>query len=432
MNVYDSELVRSICCKRGYGLATSCESADVVLLNTCAVRERAHLKVYGRLQQLKHEKALRDQNLVIGVLGCMAQNLKDDLLDGHDQVDFVAGPDSYRNLPDLIDAARGIGDAPRAAIKLSRTETYSGVDPVRGAGVNAWIAVMRGCDNMCTFCVVPYTRGRERSRDPHGIVDEVRSLVAEGYRQVTLLGQNVNSYRHGDVRFADLMRMTGEVPGVERVRFTSPHPKDFPPELIDAIATHPALCPHIHLPLQAGSDRVLERMRRTYTNASFRGLVARMRDAIPGIAITTDVIVGFPSETEEEYEETRRLMEDVRFDAAFIFKYSERKGTVAERKMKDDVPDREKTRRIVELVELQKRITGEINSALAGSTQRVLVEGKDDRDVQCVSGRTDHFKTTVFPGDASLIGSTVDVRIERAHGATLYGRAVDEPNCATA
>ncbi len=236
---------------------------------------------------------------------------------------------------------------------------------------------MRGCDNMCTFCVVPYTRGRERSRDADGVVAEVQALVRDGYKQVTLLGQNVNSYRHGETRFADLMRRVGDVPGVERVRFTSPHPKDFPSDLIRAIADHPNLCKHIHLPLQAGSDRVLDLMRRTYTNASFRELVDTMRAEIPGVAITTDVIVGFPTETAAEFDETVRLLEDVRFDAAFIFKYSERRGTYAHRKLADDVAPEEKTRRIVELVEMQKQITGEMNKTLIGSVHAVLVEEAD-------------------------------------------------------
>jgi tRNA-2-methylthio-N6-dimethylallyladenosine synthase len=270
MNEYDSELVRSICAVRGYGFTENLAEAGVVLLNTCAVRERAHLKIYGRLQHLRRDKVLRGgDGLVIGILGCMAQNLKDDLIAGHDHVDFIAGPDSYRNLPDLIEAVRDGGE-PMADLRLTRTETYSGVDPVRSGGVNAWLAVMRGCDNMCTFCVVPYTRGRERSRDPEGVVDEVRALVRDGYRQVTLLGQNVNSYRYGETKFADLIRRVGDIDGVERVRFTSPHPKDFPRELIRAIAEHPNLCNHIHLPLQAGNDRVLELMRRTYTNREFR------------------------------------------------------------------------------------------------------------------------------------------------------------------
>jgi tRNA-2-methylthio-N6-dimethylallyladenosine synthase len=424
MNEYDSELVKSILARRGFVVSETLERADVVLLNTCAIRERAHLRVYGRLQLLKREKAARARELTIGILGCMAQNLKDDLLDGHDQVDFIAGPDSYRDLPHLIDAARG-GASGGAALRLSRTETYSGVDPVRSGGVNAWIAVMRGCDNMCTFCVVPYTRGRERSRDPEGVVDEVRALVREGYRQVTLLGQNVNSYRHGEHRFADLMRMVGDVPGVERVRFTSPHPKDFPTNLIRAIAEHPKLCSHIHLPLQAGSDRVLELMRRTYSNREFRGLVDEMRGTIPNLGLTTDVIVGFPTETPGDYEETRRAMEDIRFDAAFIFKYSERKGTYAERKLADDVAPEEKTRRIVELVGLQKDITREINHSMVGSVQEVLVEEVHEKDPALVIGRTDNFKTTIIPAAGVSIGDVVDVTIEDAHGASLFGRAVE-------
>ena len=426
MNEYDSELVKSICAKRGFELSTDMEGADVVLLNTCAVRERAHLKVYGHLQRLKNEKAARgDRALTVGVLGCMAQNLKDDLLNGHDEVDFVAGPDSYRELPALIDAARGLSGGPSAALKLSRTETYTGVDPVRADGINAWIAVMRGCDNMCTFCVVPYTRGRERSRDPRGVIHEVEALVQQGYRQVSLLGQNVNSYRHEKHGFADLMRMVGDVDGVERVRFTSPHPKDFPPELIQAIAEHPNLCAHIHLPLQAGNDRVLDLMRRTYTNREFRDLVDVMRSTIPDLAITTDIIVGFPTETADEYEETRQLMEDVRFDAAFIFKYSERKGTYAQRKMPDDVAEEEKTRRIVELVEQQKVVTGEINRSLIGSTQRVLIETPDSKDSTKLVGRTDHFKNTVFPAEGYAPGDVAEVRIEDARGATLFGAVVE-------
>jgi tRNA-2-methylthio-N6-dimethylallyladenosine synthase len=426
MNEYDSELVKSILVQRGFELSDRFEPADVVLINTCAIREKAHQKIYGRLQQLKRERALRRSELTIGILGCMAQNLKQDLLDGHGEVDFVAGPDSYRHLPELIDASRGVIEPTpaleRAALKLSMTETYSGVDPVRSGGVNAWIAVMRGCDNMCTFCVVPYTRGRERSRDADGIIAEVQALVRDGYKQVTLLGQNVNSYRHGGTRFADLMRRVADVPGVERVRFTSPHPKDFPADLIRAIAEHPKLCKHIHLPLQAGSDRVLDLMRRTYTNAEFRARVDEMRATIPGLGLTTDVIVGFPTETAAEYEATRRLMEDVRFDAAFIFKYSERQGTYAQRKLPDDVPAQEKTRRIIELVDVQKRITGEINHALVGSCHDVLIEEAVEKQPGFVSGRTDSFKHTILSGEGAEIGDVVRVVIERARGATLYGR----------
>ncbi len=428
MNVYDSELVKSILVKRDFRLVERFDGADVVLINTCAIRERAHQKIYGRLQQLKHERAVRRDELTIGILGCMAQNLKQDLVDGHDHVDFVAGPDSYRHLPELIDAARGSLEATPAlagaALKLSTTETYTGVDPVRSGGINAWIAVMRGCDNMCTFCVVPYTRGRERSRDPEGVVEEVRALVRDGYKQVTLLGQNVNSYRFGEVRFADLMRRVADVEGIERVRFISPHPKDFPVELIRAIAEHPKLCKHIHLPLQAGNDRVLELMRRTYTNAEFRALVDEMRATIPGLSLTTDVIVGFPTETAAEFDETLRLIEDVRFDAAFTFKYSERKGTYAQRKLRDDVTPEEKTKRIVALVELQKRITDEVNKALIGTEHDVLVEEHDEKHPGFVIGKTDHFKHTTFPADGAEIGDTIRVVIENAHGATLFARAL--------
>jgi tRNA-2-methylthio-N6-dimethylallyladenosine synthase len=428
MNEYDTELVKSICAGDGYGLSDAAGDADVVLLNTCAVRERAHLKIYGRLQQLKREKALRkDRDLTIGILGCMAQNLKEDLTEGHDHIDFIAGPDSYRKLPDLIAAARNGRSGSGGAVmdlKLSRTENYTGVDPVRSGGVNAWLAVMRGCDNMCTFCVVPYTRGRERSRDPEGVIDEVKALVRDGYKQVTLLGQNVNSYRHGDARFADLIRRVADVPGVERVRFTSPHPKDFPRELIRAIADHPNICSHIHLPLQAGNDRILELMRRTYTNREFRDLVGEMRDAIPDLGLYTDVIVGFPTETDNEYEDTRKLMEDVRFDAAFIFKYSERKGTFAQRKLADDVPPAVKTSRIMELIELQQKTTNEINQALVGSVQEVLIEEPSEKDPGLLIGRTDNFKTTIIEAGALSPGDIVDVTIVDARGATLYGRAV--------
>ena len=429
MNVYDSELVKSILVKRDFRLVDRFDAADVVLINTCAIREKAHQKIYGRLQQLKRERTLRRGQLTIGILGCMAQNLKQDLVDGHDEVDFVAGPDSYRHLPELIDASRGNLEATPAlagaALKLSTTETYTGVDPLRSGGINAWIAVMRGCDNMCTFCVVPYTRGRERSRDPEGVVDEVRALVRDGYKQVTLLGQNVNSYRFGEVRFADLMRRVADVPGIERVRFISPHPKDFPVELIRAIAEHPKLCKHIHLPLQAGSDRVLELMRRTYTNAEFRALVDEMRATIPGLALTTDVIVGFPTETADEFDQTMRVIEDVRFDAAFTFKYSERKGTYAQRKLADDVSAEEKTRRIVALVELQKRITDEVNKGLVGTAHDVLIEEHDEKHPGFVIGKTDHFKHTTFPADGAEIGDTVRVVVENARGATLYARVLE-------
>jgi len=420
MNTYDSELVRSILAGSGYELTDREGDADVILLNTCAVREHAHLKIYGRLQQLRKHKAARKEKLTVGILGCMAQNLREELLDTHQEVDFIAGPDAYRELPKLIAAAR-VGGEKGKALRLSRTETYTGVNPLRSGGVNAWIAVMRGCDNMCTFCVVPYTRGRERSRDPEGVVEEAKALAQEGYKQVTLLGQNVNSYRYGDCRFAELVERVAEIPGILRVRFTSPHPKDFPDDLIDLIARHPKVCKHIHLPLQAGSNRILEMMKRTYTRESFLELVDKIRSKIPGVALTTDIIVGFPTETDEEFEETVDVMETVRFDAAFIFKYSERKGTYAARHFPDDVPPEKKTERITRLVELQKRITGEKNAALVGKVVEVLAEDVPKKDPDKLVGRTDTFKNTVFPRDGFGVGDLVRVRVERTRGGNLFG-----------
>ena len=388
MNEYDSELVKSILDKEGHSLTTSEKDAHVILLNTCAVRENAHTKIYHRLQQLKHVKAKSPNTVTIGILGCMAQNLRDELLDCHHEVDFIVGPDSYRELPRLIADNRLTGEKAQA-LQLSRTETYSGVDPIRSGGVNAWVAVMRGCDNMCTFCVVPYTRGRARSRAPKGGI------------------------------------AVADVPGVERVRFTSPHPKDFPEPLLRVISAHPNVCKHIHLPLQSANNRILDLMNRTYTIEQFTGLVEEMRSRIPGVALSTDIIVGFPTESDAEVEETVRAMETFRFDSAFIFKYSERQGTGAARKLKDDVPPDTKTERIVRLVELQKEITGETNKGLVEQTFEVLVEGPSSKNPGCLIGRTDTFKPVVFPAGKVKAGDLVEVRVERSRGATLYGGQAD-------
>jgi tRNA-2-methylthio-N6-dimethylallyladenosine synthase len=348
MNEYDTELVRSLLKAEGFTFTEDRERADVILMNTCAIREHAHHKVYGRLADLKAIK--RQRNLVVGVLGCMAQNLKTDLVETESIVDVLAGPDSYRRLPGLIAHAiesQEQGSAQKGiAVDLSEYETYDDIMPERAEGVNAWIAVMRGCDNFCTFCVVPYTRGRERSRDPHGIIREAAHLASRGYKQVTLLGQNVNSYRF-EARegartwdFARLITAVADLPGIERVRFTSPHPKDFPPALLDAVAGHPNICKHIHLPLQAGNDRILRLMSRTYGRKDYLALVEDIRRRRSDIVLTTDIICGFCSETEEEFLDTYRVMEEVGFHSAFIFKYSERKHTIAARKYPDDVPER--------------------------------------------------------------------------------------------
>jgi len=419
MNEYDTELVRAILKASGYGFTDSADTADVVLLNTCAIRENAHNKVYGHLGLLKPLK--EERGLVIGILGCMAQNLKKDLLAGNSPIDVLVGPDSYRTLPDLLkQAAAG---RKGLAVDLSEYETYADIVPDRIEGVTAWVAVMRGCDNFCTFCVVPYTRGRERSRDLIGVVREAKALAASGCKQVTLLGQNVNSYRDGAHDFADLLVAVADIQGTERVRFTSPHPKDFPDKLLEAVAGHPKICKHIHLPLQAGSDRILELMNRTYTRAEYLALVDRIRRRCPDIVLTTDIIAGFCSETEEEFADTYDLVQQVEYHSAYIFKYSERKNTIAARKFADDVPDVVKAERVTRLVELQRGISLRKNRAMIGQTVEVLVEGDGKRSDQW-RGRTDGNIVTVFPktGDGIKPGSLIPVRIADASVTTLYAQ----------
>ena len=418
MNEYDSELVRAILFKDDFREVVGAGEADIVLLNTCAVREHAHNRIYGRLQQLSHIKKSRE--LTIGVLGCMAQNLKVELLDNNLHVDIIAGPDSYRNLPRLIHEARDERKQ-ASAIDLSEFETYDDIYPERKEGVNAWIAIMRGCDNFCTFCVVPYTRGRERSRPFEDVVEETRRLAGEGYTQVSLLGQNVNSYEHNGRRFADLIVAVADVPGIRRVRFTSPHPKDFPDELLEAIRSHPHICKHVHLPLQAGSDRILKMMRRLHNGGQFLDLAAHIRDTIPDVILTTDVILGFPTETRQEFMETARVMETVKFDSAFIFNYSERKGTVAKRRWKDDVPPEEKKYRITYLNEVQRRISLELNKRHIAEIHEILVEGPSKRNPSEWSGRDDGNKIVIFPRTSENVGDYVKVRITSASPNTMKG-----------
>jgi tRNA-2-methylthio-N6-dimethylallyladenosine synthase len=425
MNESDSELVRSMLKQEGFIFTPDRERADVVLVNTCAIRENAHNKIYAHLSELKGIKTQRP--LVVGVLGCMAQNLKNELAEKEPLVDILAGPDAYRQLPMLLSRAletqeQGFGQK-GFALDLSEYETYEGVLPDRDSGVNAWITVMRGCDNFCSFCVVPYTRGRERSRPPEAVLAEARDAAARGFKQITLLGQNVNSYRHDGWDFAKLIRAVADTSGIDRVRFTSPHPKDFPPALIEAIATHPTICKHIHLPLQAGSDRILGLMDRTYTATDFLDLVDRIRTAIPEIVLTTDIICGFCSESDEEFHDTRRMVEQVRFDSAYIFKYSERKNTIAARKFADDVPDWVKGNRVSTLVEIQRRITLERNRRYIGRDVEILVEGDATRSSTQGMGKTDGNITVVWDKGAGLFepGTMVTKRIFEASAATLYG-----------
>ena len=362
MNEYDSELVKTILFENNHALGTDETKADVILLNTCAVRENAFNKIFARVGNLKHLRTSRKTR--IGILGCMAQNIKDKLLE-NSAIDFCVGPDSYRELPELISKSIG-SPLSLSATELSTVETYSDVNPTREDGVNAWIAIMRGCNNFCSFCVVPYTRGRERSRTVESIVKEVAAAVAKGKKQITLLGQNVNSYRSETDTFTSLMEAVSDVPGVQRVRFTSPHPKDFPEDLLRLIAARSNLCPQIHLPLQAGNSEVLKRMNREYNREEFLERAHQVRKIIPGVAITTDIIIGFPGESAEQFEDTVSVMEEIRFDAAFIFKYSPREGTIASKKYPDDVSEDEKTRRIIKLNEIQKKHTSESLEKMLG------------------------------------------------------------------
>jgi tRNA-2-methylthio-N6-dimethylallyladenosine synthase len=427
MNEYDSELVRSLLKNEGFLFTDEQEAADVVLMNTCAIREHAHTRVYGHLAELKAIK--RQRPLVVGVLGCMAQNLKKELTDSQPLVDLIVGPDGYRQLPGMLKKAwQGLAEGNtgrQMAVDLSEYETYEGILPERTPGVNAWIAVMRGCDNFCTFCVVPYTRGRERSREPESILHETRILAEQGHKQVTLLGQNVNSYRYDGWDFARLITAVADVPGIKRVRFTSPHPKDFPVPLLEAIAHHPRICKHIHLPLQAGNDRILSLMDRTYTRREYLDLVERIRMAHRGIALTTDLICGFCSESEVEFQDTLSTVEAVRFHAAFIFKYSERKNTIAARKYLDDVPEQVKGDRVSRLVEVQRRISLALNQSRIGQIVSVLVEGDAKKSSSQWMGKTDDNLTVVWDKAQAINTAPGQVRtisIEGATAATLFGR----------
>jgi len=426
MNEYDTELVKAILAKKEYEIVKNELEADVVMLNTCAIREHAHRKVYGRVHSLRHARKERaEEPPLIGLLGCMATNLRKDLLEDRSlKIDFIAGPDSYKRLPQLIKQA-GVSGAKPYDLTLSEFETYEDVYPRREKGVNAWIAVMRGCNNFCTFCVVPYTRGRERSRSVDNIVEETKRLADEGFKQVTLLGQNVNSYRHENDTFADILAAVSKVKGIERIRFTSPHPKDFPKEVIDVVAGNPKVCNHIHLPLQAGNDRVLEKMNRTYTKEEFLDLASGMKARIPGLALSTDIIVGFSGETDEEFEDTIAVMKEVEFDSAFIFKYSERKNTVAYKKFPDDVPDEVKTERTVRLNDLQQEISLKKNRAYVGRDVEALIEQEEaNKSKDCMVARTDTNKLITFPKTGRKTGDLIRIRVTGATPHALKGEQI--------
>ncbi|MEM1348046.1 MAG: tRNA (N6-isopentenyl adenosine(37)-C2)-methylthiotransferase MiaB [Myxococcota bacterium] len=426
MNVADTELMGGILSKDGYDAAETMEEADVILINTCAVREKAEERVFGRLSQLLSLKHA-NPDLVLGVTGCMAEHLKGSIVERAPYVDLVVGPDAYRRLPELVGEQRAEGADPMIDIKLDKEEVYEGVAPVRAEGTNAWISVQRGCNKFCTFCIVPFTRGRERGVPPREILRQARDVVERGFREITLLGQTVNSYTYEDSDFADLLEALVRIDGLERIRFTSPYPIDFTPKLIETMATHDQICKYLHLPVQSGSNAVLKRMRRGYTVEEYRKLVEDIRAAMPRVGMSTDVIVGFPGETPQEYRKTYDLIEEVGYDFAYLFKYSERSGTFASRKLDDDIPELVKKERLKEVIALQERVSAEIFRGRVGGTYRVMVEGPSKRDPNEYCGRTDDFKMTVFPkpADGDLApGSFVDVKIKSCTSHTLLGQIV--------
>lgn len=431
MNVSDSELMAGILARSGHQTVPHLDDADVVLINTCAIRENAETKVINRLKHLNHRKR-RDPELIIGVCGCMAQHLRDRLLEAAPYVDLVMGPDAYRNLPTALDSlARDVESHvsltdrdPFVGLRLDKNEDYADIAPIRKEGIRAWLTIQRGCDKMCTFCIVPFVRGRERSLPLKRLVEDVEKLVDQGFKEVVLLGQTVNSYRDNGADFGELLYTVGEVNGLERVRFTSPHPADATDSMIDAMANSPAVCKHLHLPLQSGSTEVLERMRRTYTAEEYRTLVSKLRERVPDIALTTDIIVGFCGETDEEFMETYQMMADIRYDSAFMFKYSEREGTLAHKALPDDVPETVKGERLKRIIELQENISADLNTAVVGDTVAVLVEGESRRDADRYHGKTEGFKTTVFPKADRHIGDIVNVRVDSTTAHTLIGRMV--------
>ena len=428
MNVNDTEVIFSILAKAGYERTENMEEADVLMANTCSVRDNAEQRIWGRIDQFYGQKRLRE-GVVTGIVGCMAERLKDKLLESG-RVDFVAGPDTYRSLPSMLAAVRP--GLPQINVELSREETYADIEPVRidRNGVSAFISIMRGCNNVCSYCVVPYTRGAERSRDPKTIVREACDLFSKGYKEVTLLGQNVDSYLwkspEGDVDFADLLASVAAISPELRVRFSTSHPKDISDKVILTMSEHGNICRHIHLPVQSGSDAMLEKMRRRYTREWYLGRVAKIREVMPDCAITTDIIAGFCGETLSDHEDTLSVMRAVGYDYAYMFQYSERPGTLAALKYPDDVPAEEKTRRLNEIIALQNELSLESNRRDVGKTFKVLVEGPSRRDPADSCGRASNNKMCVFPSavpekgiSACAAGDYVNVKVLSCTSATL-------------
>ena len=427
MNVADSEMIEGILQSKGYYPIKRMDSADIIFVNTCAIREHAEEKVHSRLglfSKIKNNKP----NVIIGVLGCMAQHLKDDILDSKPYVDIILGPDSYRKLPKLLERNK-VDKKNIVDTQLSRYEVYNNFFPSRNEGINAWVSIMRGCDKFCTFCIVPFTRGRERSRSPNNIIDEVKKAVDEGFVEITLLGQNVNSYTYDNYSFDYLLKKIAEINGVQRLRYTSPHPQDMTDDVLYVMSHYDNICNAVHFPLQAGSNEVLKRMNRSYTKTHFIERAHRIRDILPNCGLSTDIIVGFPGETNSQFEETLNVMNEVKFDSAFTFKYSPRLGTKAY-EYSDQILEIDKQERLDKVIKLQKKHTIFRNKEMIGNIERVLVEKNSKRSINQWAGRTDSNKWVIFDKENANIKDLVNVSITNAKGISLHGHLVKKKEAA--
>jgi tRNA-2-methylthio-N6-dimethylallyladenosine synthase len=427
MNVADSEVVVSILKDHGYKHTGNIGEAELILINTCSIRDNAEQRIWGRLKAISHLKK-KKPGIIIGLIGCMAERLKESVMEKEDIVSLLAGPDAYRDLPSLIAEAEAGNKA--VNVLLSREETYADISPVRmdSKGVTSFVSIMRGCNNMCAYCVVPYVRGAERSREPGSIISEIKNLRDKGYREVTLLGQNVNSYLYSEeghsVSFPGLLEKAALVDPLIRIRYSTSHPKDLSDELLHVMAQYPNICRHIHLPAQSGSSRVLKLMNREYSREWYMKRISAIRSIIPDCAISTDIIAGFCTETEEDHNETLSLMEWAGYDFAYMFKYSERPGTKAARKLKDDVPDDVKTRRLNEIIALQNKLSARSKKQDVGRVFEVLIEDRSKRSESRLSGRTSQNKVAVFPAEGRKKGEYVNVKIEGCTPATLLGKII--------
>lgn len=419
MNLADSEIISGLMSTRGYNITSEIEGADIILLNTCSVREHAEERVIQRIKTLSKLKSKKP--FILGVIGCMAERLKEELFEIDYEIDLVLGPDNYRKLPEYInniEEQKKICDT-----QLSEVETYSDIIPSRDSTVTAWLPIMRGCDNYCSYCIVPFTRGKERSRSFSSIIDEAKYLIDKNYKEIYLLGQNVNSYFDSDKDFSDLLSSVANLNENIRIRFMTSHPKDLSDKLIFTIKEHPNICKYIHLPFQSGSDRILKLMNRNYTKKDYLNLIDRIKNNIPGVSLSTDIIVGFPTETEQDFLDTLDIVNKVKFDSAFTFKYSPREGTIAYN-FDDDISDEIKGERLKRLIDIQQQISFESNNKLIGTIQTALIESYSKKSEKEFQGRLDNNKVTVFPGNGNFIGDLVNVKITKATSATLIGELI--------